>query len=958
MQSLQDLCIHSYLQFLERECKTWIDLKNSGSLLLRSVSSNIIPALKEHLACFLSGTSSSNFRGQMFREITSGKYPSDRYRNYVEGTYDSQTYTFGLFENFYHIHDDIVRHTKRCAKLCCTGVFIVETMLKVIINDELKELVFPQNLMDKIWNRNRGEYYEGGIERLVPFNYPALLSSYTESVLFSPPKENGLPLRYPSLTKLKIGNFDTIVDLKRNGHNWRLMKSFNVTRDYLNFLKYLAPSQHVFTSGVHESEFEWPLSDKRGVLPTNLHAIYAFKSIFDFFNPKSLCTLGKYGNLSEISLNNTQSMMFCDTRGIELFSAIGKAVPRLKVLDLSETLIFSGELILYLLYQDAFQTLHEFMYLYRYKVLSLEERMELFKKTGHFRAVDRDTASDISLHSPTLYCPWCYDEGAYDDNLRAGCSQEFLKINVVDDRVWEFIENINFDRKLKEKCLLQSVSVSNLVKSTKSQSRILLRNSEFLPYESKFRPEPGTEHLGELDGEIYRPSWWYPPAEIVYGNIEDEAFGIQKINPLAESLQVLRVPPFSRSLWGEIIPFVLQCCPNLKTLGKASGTLLGLDLFSKIEHMERKQTNLEEVFMHLDLLKQSDYMHMETPNPSRLGHGDTVSQNSPNLKFVVQNIGPAAFEEVKDDDDHDTIIRKEFTLDVWDFAKSLLPKEDITERLSNFIELICKTSPKTRAIHILSLSYIEGFYLGNTIELWNKLLSLQNFCELTLQISHLIQFAGLIKCVGTRLRKVSVTEMVGERDEPDISSQFEGLDLDEQGALFICEKCPFVEELDLVSVNYMRKFFFGRKIETVPEHFLNLTKLAIGKIDWNSFLQIWKLIVSMRDLDIIAICPMFTFNQQLFEEPKVLDIYEVQDLLNSNKRIRNCLTNLQIATLRFATFAAAEYFILHFNHLKTVGTIDTEIFGMDERNQMQELVRGLDKQKGIKVSLAEVFDIL
>lgn len=360
--------------------------------------------------------------------------------------------------------------------------------------------------------------------------------------------------------------------------------------------------------------------------------------------------------------------------------------------------------------------------------------------------------------------------------------------------------------------------------------------------------------------------------------------------------------------------------------------------------------------MHLDLLKQADYV--QTPNPSRLGNGDTISQNSPNLRFMVQNMGPTAFEEVQDDDDHDAIVRKEFALDVWDFAKSLLPKEDIEERLSRYIELICKTSPKTRAIHILSLSYIEGFNSGNNLQIWNKLLSLHNFCELTLQISHLVEFAGLIKCVGTRLRKVSIVEMVGERDEPDISSQFEGLDLDEQGALFICENCPYVEEMDLVSVNYIRKFFFGRRIETVSGHFLNLTKLLVGKIDWNSFLQIWKLIVSMRDLEIAAICPMFTLNQQLFEEPKVLNIFEVQELLSSNEKIRNSLTNLQIATFRFATFEALEYFILHFNHLETVGTIDTEIFGMDERKKMQELVSGLEKQKGLKVSLAEVFDIL
>ena len=88
-------------------------------------------------------------------------------------------------------------------------MFIVETMLRVVINDEIKQLELPHNLVDKIWNKKKSPFYEGGIEKLVPFNYPALLSRYTESVIFTVPRgEGGLPIRSPALTKLKIGNFE------------------------------------------------------------------------------------------------------------------------------------------------------------------------------------------------------------------------------------------------------------------------------------------------------------------------------------------------------------------------------------------------------------------------------------------------------------------------------------------------------------------------------------------------------------------------------------------------------------------------------------------------------------------------------------------------------------------------------------------------------------------------------
>ena len=44
--SLQDLCLESYLEFLETECKTWIDLKRSGSRLLQTAMDRMIPGLQ------------------------------------------------------------------------------------------------------------------------------------------------------------------------------------------------------------------------------------------------------------------------------------------------------------------------------------------------------------------------------------------------------------------------------------------------------------------------------------------------------------------------------------------------------------------------------------------------------------------------------------------------------------------------------------------------------------------------------------------------------------------------------------------------------------------------------------------------------------------------------------------------------------------------------------------------
>ena len=292
MLSLQNLCLHSYLSFLETECKTWIDLKRSKSRLLQSVANEILPTLQRHLSSFLSGISSSNTRELMINEILSGKFPSDQYRNCVEGNFEGDTQQLGLFDSFFQLQEDIVRHTKRCVRMCCTGMFIVETMLRVVINDEIRYLILPEDITNKIWNKKQNPYYRGGIEKLVPFNYQALVAKYIEAVE-DIPKEDGIPIRSPALRKLDVGNIDTIEKLeKESGHNWKLMKSYNVTREYIDFQKHLAPWKiHQFHDVFQDDSF--------GVLPTHEYASYILTSMFDFFHPKSIEANVKYTSLRE-----------------------------------------------------------------------------------------------------------------------------------------------------------------------------------------------------------------------------------------------------------------------------------------------------------------------------------------------------------------------------------------------------------------------------------------------------------------------------------------------------------------------------------------------------------------------------------------------------------------------------------------------------------------------------------
>ena len=113
----------------------------------------------------------------MMREILSGKFPSARYRNIVrtvprdEGASCAASVQDKEDDKVSAFINKIRGRTAKCANMCCNGAFIVESMALVVMNDEIKELVFEPEQLKKGWKA-------GQMAEYVPFNYPALLASY------------------------------------------------------------------------------------------------------------------------------------------------------------------------------------------------------------------------------------------------------------------------------------------------------------------------------------------------------------------------------------------------------------------------------------------------------------------------------------------------------------------------------------------------------------------------------------------------------------------------------------------------------------------------------------------------------------------------------------------------------------------------------------------------------------
>ena len=126
----------------------------------------MIPTLKVQLSRQMYGVQSTSVRQDMITEVLSGRYPTTEYHNQYDfvpdpngritspdnlsgnnnqGQPDTSDIQVGM--------DETRIHGRKCNSICCTGAFIVETMLCVITNEDVRELRFDKNSSDHFWHK-------------------------------------------------------------------------------------------------------------------------------------------------------------------------------------------------------------------------------------------------------------------------------------------------------------------------------------------------------------------------------------------------------------------------------------------------------------------------------------------------------------------------------------------------------------------------------------------------------------------------------------------------------------------------------------------------------------------------------------------------------------------------------------------------------------------------------------
>ena len=299
--------------------------------MLKCVRENILPTLKAQLSDNLSGVMSATIRQEMMDEITrSGRFPSQRFHN----QYQLVDKNCILDKNSPSV-EEICKHGSLCCSICCTGAFIVETMLSVVMNEDVREINF--NFQNSKLFTNRYLHPKKVVGKFVPFQIPAILAHYAMSL------NETFELKTPNLRRFCVNNVDIFSKNHAMTHNsmFEVLTMYDETTHYLEVPGYLSEDSGI---GYQYGGF-------------SEHLMMAITDIFmaqNQFDRLEQLVLGPEACNSFIKMKNSQGHCV----SFALFHGIATSCPNLRILDISQATVAQTN-FLYLFFHDAFAALHK-----------------------------------------------------------------------------------------------------------------------------------------------------------------------------------------------------------------------------------------------------------------------------------------------------------------------------------------------------------------------------------------------------------------------------------------------------------------------------------------------------------------------------------------------------------------------------------------------------------------------
>ncbi|QQP32315.1 Hypothetical protein FKW44_024237 [Caligus rogercresseyi] len=395
VDTLESLCISRYLSYLEDECAAYVSLTQKDSLLLRGLSKRMLGLLKAQINGAMSGLASSSLREKMLSLILVGRrFPSPKYCNVLhrevakeDHEEDEEEEDEALEEDGGDLNDsdldDEERVYSNCPNTCCTGAYIQETMVGVIMSADIRQLIFTS---EKVSSRRRREAH------YTEFNVPAVLShllssthgrySQLERIVFA---DNFIRNKRSSpLSLLEEDHLlmDLMTNFRSKSRFFAMLNHQNAQTD--RFLRHFETSEDASIALEEEGSSngggggKYTPSDRMGLV---VDLLVLFRDVV----PKDL----GYYKLTELTLkNNIQCELYSKANfQFELLARIGFSCPRLRILDIFGTDTWADCLIAFF-FRDAFHSLHRYLF---------------------FMENEDDENSAYHPHDISRYCQFCLE---------------------------------------------------------------------------------------------------------------------------------------------------------------------------------------------------------------------------------------------------------------------------------------------------------------------------------------------------------------------------------------------------------------------------------------------------------------------------------------------------------------------------------------------------------------------
>ena len=252
-------------------------------------------------------------------------------------------------------------HGRKCGSVCCSGGFLVEVMLCVLVNEDVDSITLEGNLRNII-------YKDKPLSSLLHFDTVNVLSHYVDELDRFQNKTASYRFDYPS--DIVVKEYPALQSLKIYGSN---LGSMGQQKHYNEILQTTVETQAYV-------DIPWKLSREK-TRPTTHHMMLTLARLFDrgpsfkhsFYFLKELRLGRDCLNTSINVMDFTSNSIKHSTKplahpAIRMMSGIARSCPSLEVIDFSKVLSLSPESLVYLFFRDAFETLHKVRISFRVKL--------------------------------------------------------------------------------------------------------------------------------------------------------------------------------------------------------------------------------------------------------------------------------------------------------------------------------------------------------------------------------------------------------------------------------------------------------------------------------------------------------------------------------------------------------------------------------------------------------------